>query len=339
MQQQQKNPTPELIFNLLGAYQQSAVLKGAIDLEVFTAIAEGNTTAGAIAQRCKASERGIRILADYLTVMGLLTKHNHDYGLTADSATFLDSHKPSYIGGAVRFLMAPDLRQGFDDIAAAVRKGGTATPGKGTVENENPVWVEFARGMAALMMPAAQAIPEVLGAGAGAKWKVLDIAAGHGMFGIMLAQKNPNTEVVALDWPAVLQVAQENAQKFGVAGRWRKLPGDALTIDYGTGYDVVLVTNFLHHFDPATNEGILKKAHAALQPGGRVAVLEFVPNDDRVSPPAPAMFSMVMLAGTPSGDAYTFPEFQQMFKNAGFAKVEIHELPGLPEKLMIGSRS
>jgi len=102
---------------------------------------------------------------------------------------------------------------------------------------------------------------------------------------------------------------------------------------------VVLVTNFLHHFDPATNEGILKKAHAALQPGGRVAVLEFVPNDDRVSPPAPAMFSMVMLAGTPSGDAYTFPEFQQMFKNAGFAKVEIHELPGLPEKLMIGSRS
>ena len=99
-QQEQQHPSPESIFNCLNAYQQSACLKGAIDLEFFTAVAEGNTSVSALAKRCAASERGIRILADYLTVLGLLTKKDGAYGLTIDTATFLDKHSPAYIGGA-----------------------------------------------------------------------------------------------------------------------------------------------------------------------------------------------------------------------------------------------
>src|SRR5581483_2654853 len=121
-QHRQKAPSPELIFSYLNAFQQSAALKGAVDLEMFTAIAEGNATVADIAKRCNASERGTRILADYLTVLGLLTKKDNKYSLTADAAIFLDKHKPSYLGDAIRFLMAPDLRKGFDDIAGAVRK-------------------------------------------------------------------------------------------------------------------------------------------------------------------------------------------------------------------------
>src|SRR5437763_11159619 len=108
--------------------------------------------------------------------------------------------------------------------------------------------------MAPMMMPAAQAIPEILGASGAAHCKVLDIAAGHGIFGIIMANKNPNAEIVAVDWPMVLQVAEENANKFGVGSRWKKLAGDAFTVDYGSGYDVVLLTNFLHHFDVPTCE-------------------------------------------------------------------------------------
>jgi SAM-dependent methyltransferase len=335
MEQQQKMPSPELIFNLMNAFAQSDVLKGALELEFFTAIAEGNSTVDALAKRCNASPRGIRILADYLTVTGLLTKSESHYSLTPDSATFLDKNKPTYLGTAVRFMMAPDIRKGFEDIAGTVRKGGTVTPQEGTVSEENPIWVEFAKGMVPLMMPPAMAITEIIGATQATKCKVLDIAAGHGIFGIMIATRNPNAEVVALDWPAVLNVAAENAAKFGVANRWRKLPGDANKIDYGSGYDIVLMTNFLHHFDVPTCEKILKKAHAALNPGGRVVTLEFVPNDDRVSPPTPAKFSMVMLAGTPSGDAYTFKELDKMFKNSGFSRSERHDLPGYPGTIIV----
>ena len=114
---------------------------------------------------------------------------------------------------------------------------------------------------------------------------MLDIAAGHGIFGIVIAQRNPQAEIVAVDWAGVLSVATENAAKMGVAARHKALPGDAFSADLGTGYDVALMTNFLHHFDAATCTTLLKKVAASLKPGGRIAVLEFVPNDDRVSPP------------------------------------------------------
>ncbi len=333
--QQQKAPSPELIFSLFTAYQQSAALKGAVDLELFTAIGEGNKDVKAIATRCKASERGIRTLADYLTVAGLLTKSGGNYDLTPDSAMFLDKRSPAYIGSAGQFLTAPELMKGFADIAGTVRKGGTLAAGDGTMEPDNPMWVEFAKGMAPMMMPAAQAIPEVAGTTNQAV-KVLDIAAGHGLFGIMMAVRNPSAQIVAVDWAKVLNVAEENAKKFGVAARWRRLPGDgnAFTVDFGAGYDVALLTNFLHHFDAATCVSILKKVHAALKPGGRALTLEFVPNADRVSPPVPAQFSLIMLAGTRGGDAYTFAEFDEMFKNAGFKKSEVHDLPGLPQQVI-----
>jgi SAM-dependent methyltransferase len=335
MMQPQKGPSPEIIFELINSYQKSAALKGAIDLELFTAIAEGNTTAKSLAERTKASERGIRILADYLTVGGLLSKSGNSYALTPESATFLDKRSPAYIGSIGQFMMSPDVMKGFNDIAATVRKGGTIVSNEGTVGVENPIWVDFARGMAPMMMPAAQAIPEIAGAAAGQPWKVLDIAAGHGLFGIMMAAKNPAVKVTALDWPQVLNVAEENAKKFGVSARWSKLPGDALAVDFGTGYDIVLLTNFLHHWDVPTCERILKKVHAALKPAGRALTLENVPNEDRVSPPVAAQFPLVMLAGTPSGDAYTFPEFESMFRNAGFKKSEIHPLTGLPQHLIV----
>ena len=332
--QQQSVPTPERIFNIFTAYQQSGVLRGAIELDFFTAIGEGNTTVEAIANRCKASQRGIRTLADYLTVTGLLTKSGATYELAADAATFLDRRSQAYIGSAIQFLASNSMIDTFKDVAGAVRKGGTTLPGAGTVEPENPIWVEFAKGMAPLMFPNAQAMANIAGP-AGTKSKVLDVAAGHGIFGIVMATKHPNAHIVALDWPKVLEVAEENARRFNVADRWSKLPGDALSVDYGTDYDLILLTNFLHHFSPADCEKILRKAHAALKPGGRLMTLEFVPNDDRVSPPVPAMFSMIMLTGTLSGDAYTFAELEKMCRNAGFSKSELHDLPGLPQNVIL----
>ena len=168
--------------------------------------------------------------------------------------------------------------------------------------------------------------------------RVLDIAAGHGLYGVAFAKQNPQVEVTAVDWPNVLEVAKENAQAAGVADRYHTKPGSAFEVSYGTDYDVVLLTNFLHHFDKPTCETLLKKVYAALKPGGRAAALEFVPNPDRVTPPQAAAFSMQMLGGTPSGDAYTFAEFEQMFQNAGFISSEMHELPPSIERAIISHK-
>ena len=122
--------------------------------------------------------------------------------------------------------------------------------------------------------------------------------------------------------PAKLQCyVAVNAQAAGIADRLHLIPGSAFETDFGEGYDLALITNFLHHFDRETCVTFLRKVHAALAPGGRAAILEFVPNPDRVTPSMPASFSLIMLASTPSGDAYTFAELASMAQAAGFTRV------------------
>ena len=296
-------PSPALVLDTLHAYQRSGALRAAIELDLFTAIAEGNTSAKTIATRIGASQKGTRVLCDYLTVIGFLNKHDNDYSLTEVPAAFLNRHSPGYVGSISKFLGDVKGTGAFTDIAAIVRKGGTVMGEEGMERAENPVWVEFARSMVPLSRIPAQLIADLLGAKDGGKWKVLDIAAGHGNFGIAIARNNPNAEVVAVDWPAVLEVARENAQKAGVADRFRKIAGSAFEVDFESGYDIVLITNFLHHFDIATNTELLRKVHAAMAPGGRSVTVEFIPNEDRVSPAMDATFSLMMLGATASGDA------------------------------------
>jgi SAM-dependent methyltransferase len=330
-------PSPDIVFDTLFAYQRSAALKSAIDLEVFTAIDEGALTAEAIASRSGASERGARILCDYLTVVGLLKKSDGTYQLTPESAAFLSKRSPAYLGTTATFLLLPELKRNFDDLTGAVRRGGVSAAGN-TVADENPIWVEFARAMAPMMIPAAHAIADLVAGSSTGPVRVLDVAAGHGMFGITVAQRNPRAEITAVDWAPVLKVAQENARHAGVHERYRTLPGDAFKVDFGVGYDVALVTNFLHHFDQATCTKFLQKIRAALKPAGRLAILEFVPNPDRVSPPVPAGFSLTMLAGTPHGDAYTFAELQRQLEDAGFTNISRHAVP-TPETILLAETS
>jgi SAM-dependent methyltransferase len=333
-----KQPSPQLFFQTINAYQQTEALKAGIELEVFTAIGEGNTSVEEIAKRCGASQRGIRILCDFLSIMGFLQKSDGKYGLTQDSAVFLDKRSPAYLGTTVEFIATPQLTDAYRNLTEVVRTGTTAMSDGGTVAPDNPIWVKFARGMAPMMALPAQLLAKLVDPTADKKLKILDIAAGHGLYGIEFAKKNPQAEVVALDWKNVLAVAKENAAAAAVADRYTTIEGSAFDVDYGSGYDLILLTNFLHHFDPPTNETLLRKVHAALADGGRAITLEFIPNDDRVTPPESAGFSMMMLGSTANGDAYTFKELEQMFTNAGFTRSEMHELPPSIQRVVISQK-
>ena len=319
-------PSPLQVFDTLNAYQRTEALKAAIELDVFTAIAEGARTAEALAARCSASPRGVRILCDFLVTIGHLEKSAGSYSLPPDSAAFLDRRSPAYMAGAVRFINSSMITENFNSLAEAVRRGGTAA-GEGTVAPEHPVWIDFARAMAPLAALPAQLLAEMAAPGLRRGPRVLDIAASHGLYGLAIARRVPETTITAVDWANVLEVARENARQAGIADRYRTIAGSAFDVDLGTGYDLALITNFLHHFSPARIESFLAKVHDALGPQGRALTLEFVPDEGRVSPPPAARFSLTMLAGTPEGDAYTFAELEGMFRRAGFASTTLRELP------------
>jgi 2-polyprenyl-3-methyl-5-hydroxy-6-metoxy-1,4-benzoquinol methylase len=329
-------PSPFRLFQAVNAFQLTDAMRTAIELDIFTAVGSGHTTPAAIARQRNVAERGARILCDFLVVHGFLSKSGQEYALTDDSAMFLDRKSPAYIGTCTRFLLSDSLRKYFLALPDAVRYGGATD--RTAVDPESPAWVDFARSMAPMMMMASQELAKLVIPDQTGPLKVLDIAAGHGLFGIAVLRANANAKVTAVDWKNVLEVARQNAEKFGVADRYTTLPGSVFDVEIGSGYDLVLIPNFLHHFDVETNEQLLRKLHRALVPGGRVVTLEFVPNDDRVSPPMPATFALIMLAETPAGDAYTRAELESMMNNAGFTQHEFHPMPPSPHSVLISRR-
>lgn len=327
--------TPAVVFELLQAHQKTAALRAAIELDVFRAVGQGPGDVASIAKHAKASERGIRILCDFLVVSGLLEKkEDGHYKHTPPSAAFLDPSSPACLATVAKFLSLPEMLQSYEHLADIVRNGRTTLPGEGTVEPENPIWVEFAESMAPMMAPMTGPLGAIVLDGRSGPMRVLDIAAGHGLFGVEIAKQNPQAHVTGLDWAPVLRVALDNAKKAGVQDRYDMLPGSAFDVDFGGPYDAVLLTNFLHHFDVETCVGLLKKVRASLKPGGIAATLEFVPNPDRVSPPMPAAFAMTMLASTVAGDAYTYAELADMHQQAGYRKVSAHPVPMSPHTIV-----
>jgi ubiquinone/menaquinone biosynthesis C-methylase UbiE len=317
-------PNPLLIFDALSGYQRATALKAAIELEVFTLIGAGAVTAPELAKRAQTSPKGMRILCDFMTIQGFLTKQDSVYSLTPDSAIFLDKKSPAYIGSIAFFLVHPVHVANYMDVTGAVRKGGAVSE-HGNMGPEAPIWVDFAKFMAPVSAMGSAALAQIVNT-PGQSLKVLDIAAGPGAYGIAIAKVNPKAEIYGLDWKNVLELSTEHARQAGVGDRYHGIPGSAFDVDMGSGYDLVLLPNFLHHFDHATNVKLLKRVRAALKPGGRLATVEFVPNDDRISPPTAAAFSMMMLGSTAGGDAYTFKELDAMFRDAGFGQSTAQEL-------------
>jgi 2-polyprenyl-3-methyl-5-hydroxy-6-metoxy-1,4-benzoquinol methylase len=325
------------VFEMLQAHQRTDELKAAIELDIFTAVGNGPGDVASIARHAKASERGIRILCDFLTINGVLVKENGRYRHSETSALFLDPRSPASVASMAQFLANPAMREPYARLAEIVRNGRTSLPGAGTVEPDNPVWVQFAETMAPMMAPMAGPLGAVVLDGHNGPMHVLDIAAGHGLFGIEIAKQNPQARVTGLDWAPVLRVALRNAQNAGVHERYDMLPGSAFEVDFGGPYDAVLLTNFLHHFDKPSCVGLLKKVRAALKPGGRVATLEFVPNEDRVSPPMPAAFALTMLTSTAAGDAYTLSDLSAMYAEAGLRNMRAHPIPMSPHTVVTGN--
>jgi len=199
MNSELNTPTPDAFLNAIGGYQRTAAVKAAIELDIFTVIAQGTARVSEISTACGASEPGTRVLCDYLTINGLLKKHDSNYSLTSESRLHLDRNSPAYLGGTLEFLLSSMITGCFEDLAAVVREGGTVTSELGTIAPDHPVWVKFARAMMGFQALPAQRAAELIPVESPRPLRILDVAAGHGLLGIALARRHEQATVTALD--------------------------------------------------------------------------------------------------------------------------------------------
>jgi 2-polyprenyl-3-methyl-5-hydroxy-6-metoxy-1,4-benzoquinol methylase len=328
----------DLFYTTVNAYYRSAAVKAAIDLGVFDVVGEDGKSLDEIATACGATHRGIRILCHFLVSIGFLMKRGELFFMTRDMAVFLDRKSPGFLGGSIDFLLSPYVMDSFRELSSVIRTGRISQGGDGIIAPDHPQWVRFARAMAPMMSLPSLLLAEVADLHPDRPTRILDVAAGHGLFGIAIAQRNRFAQITFVDWDNVLDVARENAAAAGVADRCVFLPGDAFDVDFGGGYDAVLMTNFLHHFDEAACETILRKAHAALEDGGVALIFEFIADEGRTSPALASTFSMMMLATTPAGEVYTFADMKRLCEAAGYSEVELRPIPPAMEKVIVAHR-
>jgi ubiquinone/menaquinone biosynthesis C-methylase UbiE len=321
-----QTPNPDAIFLSLFAFVRTGVLKAAVDLELFTHIARGKHSADDIARAAYADERAVRILLDALTVEGLLMKQEGEYSLTPPVEQLLVKDSPLYAGGFTRITANPRIWQAIGQLADIARKG---RPAEAMVEvPEHDFWVEFSEASEQTSQIAAGLVADLLPLAGDGPIEVLDVACGSGVYGFTVLERYPQARLTALDWQNVLERARNVAERRGVTDRVNWLPGSAFDAHLPAAhFDAVIASHFYHHFPPAQNIELSARFFRTLKPGGRLAIHDFVADDARSESEQALLFAVVMLASTPRGDVYTFPEYRDMLEAAGFTEVIIDPVP------------
>ena len=327
--------TPMKLMGDLWASRTSMSLAAAIDLDVFTLIAQGKRSAADIAKATKASQRHMSRLLDVLVCVGYLTKKGSQFGLTPVASTFLDRSKPTYMGTfadeTVMSLpswmkLAEVIRTGKSVSAVDTAEGREFFPR--LVKAIFPLTYGGARGLVASLSKAKLNKIE----------RVLDVGAGSGAWSLPFAQANPKLRVTAQDYPEVTPTTREYAQQFGVADQYDYLEGDFRQVDFGQNqYDVVLLGQIIHSEGETWGKVLIGKCYKALKPGGMLVIAEMIPNDTRTGPVFPLLFGLNMLVNTTEGDVYTMAEYKQWLKQAGFKSVKTVHVEA-PSPLILATR-
>lgn len=320
--------TPERIFQMAWGYAPPLIMEAALRHGVFDRLADGPQTVDQLAAHSGASVRGLRAIANALVGLELLSKNDRGaYSLVPESAQFLVSSKPSYLGGLIRHTSV-QLVPKWLHLNEIVETGRAAT-GVNQEDEGSAFFHEFVADLFPMSYPAAQRLADVLEiAAAPAAVRVLDLAAGSGVWSIALAQRSPQVTVTAVDWPGVLDVTRRMTARFGLQERYTFVAGDLLSADFGTGHHVATLGHILHSEGETRSRALLRKTFDALAPGGTIAIAEFLVDEGRRSPAMGLIFAVNMLVATQDGDTFTFAEIAAWLHDAGFRNARLVESPG-----------
>ena len=332
-----KQVTPERLMELSFAYAPPLIISAAAGNKVFDALENGAKTAQEVANETGASPRALTILMNALVGLDLLKKDRRGrYSLTPESAAFLISEKPGTHAGFFGAI-APQLISRWLRLTDIVREGRPAVAVNQETEGTE-FFSQLVENIIPMSYPAAQKLGDHLKiAKTKNEIRVLDLAAGSGIWGIALAQKSPRVRVSAVDWAGMIPTTKQITEKYGVRERFNFVEGDLSQANFGTGYDVAILGHILHSEGEKRSRELLKKTFRALKSGGVIAIAEWLVNDQRTEPLHALMFAVQMLVNTEKGDTFSFNEIKSWLEDTGFKKVRRIEAPG-PSPLVLATK-
>lgn len=328
--------TPERIMQFAWGYVPTMVLESAIHHRVFDVLDEGPKTLKETAEATGASERGLRAVMNVLVGLKFLDKDEERYRLTPESEAFLVSTKPSFQGGLLkhtsghlipRWLKLNEIVETGKPAAAVNQEGDGSAFFQNFVLDIFPMSYPSATVLAKHLELEKQERPV----------RVLDLAAGSGVWGIALAQSAKNVTVTDVDWEGVLPATRGCVERFGLTDRFTFIAGDLNSADFGKGYDVATLGHILHSEGETRSRALLRKTFEALASGGVIAIAEFLVDADRMGPVGSLMFAANMLVNTDEGDTFSFEEISEWLKEAGFVNMRLLEAPG-PSPLVLATK-
>ncbi|MGA2440801.1 MAG: class I SAM-dependent methyltransferase [Tepidisphaeraceae bacterium] len=330
--------SPQRLTEFAWGFAPMLIIHAAIKNRVFDVLNAGPKTLEEIAAATQSSQRGLRALLEALVGFGILHRRRNRFSLAPDTAAFMVSTKPGYLGGVVQHFAA-QLLDNWRQLPEIVRTGNPAT----MVDHEDQgaeFFSRFVEDLFNLNFAAAAALADDLAKRLPAhdgNLKILDIAAGSGVWGFALAKRIPQAHITALDFAKVLPVTRRVAERHQLAGRLSTIEGDMQHVDFGRGFHVATLGHILHSEGQTKSRHVLKKVYDALAPGGIIAIAEFVPNDDRNGPAYPLLFAVNMLVHTEDGDTFTFKQMTGWLKEIGFRKIRRVEVPA-PSPILVAVR-
>lgn len=332
----QMNVTPQRIIEDLWGGWRAQALVAAVELELFTHIADGKCTLKEIARSASASEHGTRRLLNALVGLGYLDKKGDRYGLEPISKTFLIRDKGSYLGG-----MAYVTKLGWEKWShlTDVVRSGRSVVAVDTEQEGREFFAQLVAGLFPLSFGAARAASSALPDKTRKRIRsILDVAAGSGAWSIAFAEAIPEAHVTVVDFPEVTRITRQFTERFGMAERYDYIEGNMREVDFGhKRYDLVTLGQIIHSEGKVWGEKLIKKSYRALKDGGLLLIAEIVPNDKRTGPVIPLLFGLNMLLQTENGDVFTMREYRDWLKSAGFKKVTTIEAPA-PSPLILATK-